>query len=116
MAPADPQPLGQRFDPRLIERTLVDQPQRAIDGCARAAPGRRMLRGFRPAAQAWPETGRFRRGGAGEIPDVARLGLAHRADRPAIDPGRGDGDEDRAVERGIARVAHTFAEFEIEFG
>ena len=40
MTPANTEPLGQCFDPGLIERPLFDQPQRAIDRRASAAPRR----------------------------------------------------------------------------
>ena len=116
VAPSDPQPPGQRLDARLVERALVDQAERAIDRRPRAAPGRRMLRGLGPAAQAGPKARRLGGGRAREIADVARHRLAYRADGPAVDAGRGDGDEDHAVIGRIAGKAHAFAEIEVELG
>src|SRR5206468_3758327 len=70
-------------------------------------PGRRLW----PAAQARPKSRRFGGGRGRKVAHVLVVRRAGRANRPAIDAGAGDGDEETAVEPRIARsaraVAHT---------
>src|SRR5699024_6641078 len=67
-------------------------------------------REFGAAAQAGAETGRFRRGRAGVIGDVARLGRRRRAHRTTVDAGAGDRGEEQPVEARVAALAGPFAD------
>src|SRR5262245_49112199 len=49
---ANAEPLGKRFDARLVERTFVDETHRPLNGGERAFPGGREGRRLGPAAQA----------------------------------------------------------------
>ena len=70
--------------------------------CILDRPGDGMWRQFRPAAQARPESGAFSLCGVTEEAAVLAPGHPDLAHRPAVDAGRGDADEEAAVE---ARVA-----------
>ena len=86
----------------VIERAGFDQSERARDGVGTAAPERQFRRGLRPAAQTGAEAGLLRRGGGREEADVLPFGRGRRAERPAIDAGRGDRHEQAPVETVVA--------------
>ena len=113
---ADAEPFGQRIDARAlaVERAVRDQGKAARDRVRRAAPRAEVGRRLRPAAQAGAEAGLLRRGGAGEEAAILELGGARRADRPAIDPGRGDADEQAPVEARVAALQRPVAGTGIE--
>src|SRR5262249_3336913 len=75
---------------------------------------RRSRRRFRPAAQARPVAGGFGRRGGRVVADVRVLRSAHRADRPAVDAGGRDGDEESPVEPRIARLPRPTADALVE--
>jgi hypothetical protein len=100
---ADAEPVGQSFDIVFIEAAGLDQRQRARHGIGRAAPERQLRRDFRPAAQAGAEACLLRRRRGRVERHVLEFRRACRADRPAIDAGGLDADEQPPVETGIAR-------------
>ena len=108
---ADAQPLGQRFHAGLavVQRALGDQGQRPADGVGRAAPEGEVRCDFRSATQAGTEARLLCGGGRGEEPAVLEPRHAGRADRPAVDAGRGHAHEDAAVEPGIMRLEDAVA-------
>ena len=92
----------------------------------RSGPGRgdTVLEVPRQAARSGAISGRQRRqgrkpascggGGRGEEAAVLELRRARRADRPAVDAGRGDADEEAAVEAGVAGLEGAVAGSAIE--
>ena len=113
---ADAQPLGQRLDAGLVlvQRALGDQRERAAHGIGRAAPEGKVGRDLGPAAQAGPEARLLRRGGRGEEPAVLEFRRARRADRPAVDAGRGHAHEHPAIEAGIVALEGAVVGLAIE--
>ena len=103
-------PLGVAEPPRepgdalAVDDAVGDQPHRAPDEVAAPVPLRRAGRRVGAAALARAEPGRLRsRGGAVEA-DVLALRRPRGAARPAVDPGRGDGAVDPAVEARVGRL------------
>ena len=86
----------------MVERAGLDQGQRPFYGALGSLPGRTERRGLGPAAQAGAIAGAFGRCSAPVEQDVTRQRRPHPTDRPAIDAGRSDRDEDAAVEGRIA--------------
>ncbi len=64
------EPIGEHIDALPIERAVADQPQRPRHHARGAEPRRRAGRGFRAAAQARSEAGRFSGGRSWVIADV----------------------------------------------
>ena len=95
---AHAEPRRQGFDVAVIERAGFDQAERARDGVGTAAPEGQVGRGLRPAAQTGAKAGFLRRGGGGEEEHVLALRRRGRAERPAIDAGRRDRNEQAAIE------------------
>ena len=116
LASADAQALGQRVDAGLVavERALGDERKAARHRVRGAAPGAEIRRRLRPAAQAGAEASLLRRGGRGKEAAVLELGRACRADRAAVDPGRGDADEQAAVEARVTGLERPVAGLGIE--
>src|SRR4051812_36326339 len=100
---ADTEPVTQALDVVVVEPTGLDQRERARNGVGGAAPERKLGRNFRPATQAWAEAGFLRRRGRRIERDIFELRRARRADRPAVDSGGLDADEQSSVEAGVAR-------------
>src|SRR5476649_1278840 len=96
----DAQLLGESLDTglALVECALGDQFHRPAHRVGRAAPEGEFGRALRAAAQAGPEACFLGGRGGGEVAAVLELGRAGRADRPAVDAGRGDAYENSAVE------------------
>jgi len=111
---ADAEAISESRNVGLVERTRGDQPQRPTDRRPCAVPGRRERGRFRSAAQTRAKSANLRRGGAGIVADVLRQRLARWADRTAIDPGGQHGNEDDAVEGGIAAVPDPLAIGEVK--
>src|SRR5262249_45705685 len=113
---ADAEPLGQGLDARLlaIERALGDEGEAARHGVRGAAPGAGLGRRLPPAAQAGAKPCLLRPRRGGEEAAVPELGGARRADRPAVDSGRGHADEQAAVETRIAGREGAVAGFLVE--
>ncbi len=109
------QTLSERGDRRAIERAFFHEGQCARDRIRRAAPGRKLRRDFRPAAQAWPKAGRLRRGRGRKEGDILPLRSRCRADRAAIDAGRRHAGKEAAVEARVTRADGTVAGVVIEF-
>src|SRR3569623_476642 len=93
----------------VVERTLVDQPECAHDDRRRAAPRGAARRRLGPAAQARAKARCLGRRGRGDVAHVRALRRARRADRPAVDAGRGHADEEPAVEPRVARQPRALA-------
>src|SRR4030095_1704131 len=96
--------ISNLFEPRLlIELSLLeplhDELRDALRVVYRRTPGCELG----PAAQTGTEAGLLAFLGGVEKSAVGRFRGLHRADRPAVDPGRRHGDEEDAVEPGIAR-------------
>src|SRR6185369_15479172 len=90
----------------LIECPLLDdEPQRPLDGCQAADPGAGKRSGFGPAAQAWTEAGRLRRGRGREERNVCRPGRAHRTDRTTVDARGADAGVEPPVIAAVSRQA-----------
>jgi hypothetical protein len=102
LALADAEAIGQGLDILLVERAEFDQRQGARDRVRRAAPGAKIGRRLRPAAQAGAKAGLLRSRGGGVERDVLRQRRARRTDRTAIDAGRLHADEQSSVEPGVA--------------
>ena len=116
LARADAESLGERIDAGLVavERAVGDQREAARHRVRRAAPGAEVGCGLGPAAQAGPEARLLGSGGGGVEPAVLEPGGTRRADRPAIDPGRGDAHEEPAVEALVACLERAVAGCRIE--
>jgi len=93
-----------------VETAFGDQRQRTRHRVGRAAPGRGVGRDLGPASEARAEAGTLRRRGTREEAAILALRRACWADRPAIDAGRGDADEEPAVETRIARRKRAIAD------
>src|SRR4051812_35935175 len=99
----------------LIECSLLnDEPQRPLDGCPAADPGAGKGSGFGPAAQAWAEAGRLRRGRRREERNVCRPGGAHRTDRTAVDARRVDASIEPPIIGRVSRQARLIAFRKVE--
>src|SRR6266702_3098802 len=101
LAAADAEPVCQAFDIIAIETACFDQAERARYRVGSAAPERQLGRDFRPAAQAWAKAGLLGRGGGSIERHVLEFRRPRRADRPAVDAGGLDADEQPAVEAGV---------------
>jgi hypothetical protein len=106
---------GEVADAGVIERAFVDETQSAPHDRRGAKPRRCSRRGLRTAAQAGPEAC-FRCGcRGGEIAHIAAPGgRRRRADRTAVDARRGHGDEEFAIEAGIATQARSLQHLRLE--
>src|SRR5579871_4667382 len=102
MTGPDPEPLGQLIDVALVERTLVDEGQRTLDGRPGPLPGRTEGRCFRTASETRPKAGMLCRGCAAIEPDIARQGSPRRTHRATVDAGGLDRHENHPVPRRIA--------------
>src|SRR5580704_18016897 len=88
----------------LIEYSLLgDEPQRPLDGRPTADPGAAKGGSFGPAAQAWAEAGRLRRGRRREEGNIGRPGRTHRTDRTAIDARGVDAGVEPPIIRRVSR-------------
>jgi len=111
---ANAEPLGKRFDARLVERTFVDETHRPLNGGERAFPGGREGRRLGPAAQARSIPCGLSRSGGWVVFDILAVCVAHRADRPAVDAGRANAREKAAVIGRVAADPSAVAFLEIE--
>ncbi len=114
MTSGDAEAVGEGFDAAGIEGPGFDEAEAAGDGLGGAEPGRGAGSGLRAAAEAGTEAGFFGGIGGGEVDDVRFLRRGRGADGPAVDAGGGDGDEDLAVEAGVAGAADLLAKERIE--
>ena len=101
MAIREAQPLRQIFRRALIERAILNQPQRAIYGGGSSRPNRNVGRNLRPAAQTRPITRGERCGGVRKIFDIAAQRSPGRTNRPAENARGPHGGEKQAIEPGI---------------
>ena len=109
LAGAVAEPAGQALDALAVDDAVADQPHGAGHDVGPDVPLGRARRGVGPAAQAGPEAGLLggRRGGVEA--HVLALGRAGRAAGAAVDPGRGDGAEELAVEAGVLALRRLVA-------
>ena len=114
MAAGDAEPVGKRFDARVIQSAVADEAKRARDEARCAKPGRCAGRRLGSTAQARPKPGGLRGGGRGEVSDVLVLGGSGGTNRPAIDACAGDGNEKPPIEACVARATRTIAHQLIE--
>ncbi len=112
LAGAVAQAAGESGDALAVDDAVADQPHGAADHIGADVPGGGAGHGVGAAAAAGPEAGALGGGRGGEEADVLRFGGGGRAAGTAVDPGRGDGEEEVAVEPRIA-AAHrlVFAAF-----
>jgi hypothetical protein len=96
--------LRQAADAVAVDHAVGDQAHRATDQVGAGVPLGRPGRRVRAAALARAEAGLLSRRGRVEEADVRALRGARRAARTAVVAGRGHGDEDPAVEAGVARL------------
>src|SRR5215472_15242596 len=94
---ANAQPLGERFDARIVERTFIDQAHCPLNGGERSFPGGREGRRLGPAAQARSITRCLGGSGGWVVFDILAVRRAYRADWPAVDAGRAHAREKAAV-------------------
>src|SRR5687768_11438467 len=99
---AQAKPIRESVDAFFVERAIANQPQAARHGGRRTLPRRCAGRGVGAAAAARPEALGLSRGRTGVEPDVAAGRRSCRADRAAVNAGRGDAGEEPSVETGIA--------------
>ena len=111
---ADPEPPREAVRVVMVQRPVLDQAQRAAHRARGAVPGRRAGGRLRPAAQAGAEAGPTRRRGRGVEAHVGGLRRLDRADRPTVDAGGHDADEEAAVETCVARQAGSFAQVGVQ--
>jgi len=113
---ADPQAIRQPLDVGLlaIERAFGNQRQGATDRVGAAAPKGEVGRDLRPAAQARPEAGLLGRRRRRVEATILETRHASRAYRPAVYLGRGDADEDAAIEAGIVALEGAVIRFAVE--
>src|SRR5262245_3690765 len=102
MPRSDAEPARQLADGRFVQEAVLDQPQPPPDQRGGAEPSWGPRRCLGPAAQAWAEAGLGGGCGALVVADVGQFRAWDRAHRTAIDAGRGDGDEELAIEARIA--------------
>ena len=88
-----------------VHDTVTDQPHRTADRVGAGVPLGRAGHRVGAAAAAGPEPGALRGGRGREEAHVLPLGCGRRATGAAVDPGRGHGEEELAVEPGVA-AAH----------
>src|SRR5437868_12141129 len=106
---------GRQFVHRyLVQRSFLDQPQRAAHHCRGAEPRRSSRRRFRSTAKARAKASLRGSCCSGVVTNVAALRRRGRTDRPAIDAGRGDRDEESSVETRIATQTRSFERAAIE--
>ena len=96
--------FGDRLEPRLlVQRALLEALHNQVRDPLRIVHRRASRRQLRPAPQARAEAGLLGFLRRVEEPAVGRLWRLRRADRPAINPGGRDADEEDAVKPPIAR-------------
>jgi hypothetical protein len=113
MAVTYAQPFGQFAYARLIEGAFGDFTKGAGDCRRGTVPGGSPRGTFRPASQARAESSRRRCRRRRIILNILFARRPRGTDGPAKDPGRADGDEEAAVESGIARQARFAAGFAV---
>ena len=102
MTAADADTFGKLLQIYVIRESLRYQSESSRDNGRSAFPCRRARRRFGTAAAAWAKSGLLSSCSASEETDVAALGRAGRAYRPAIYAGGADGREEAPVESWIA--------------
>ena len=115
MPAGDAEAIGEPLDAGIVECALADEAQRAGHEPGRAEPRGRAGRRFGPAAQTRSESGRLRRGGGRKVPNVLVLWRTRRTNRPAVDAGARDADEEAAVKPRVARSARAIAGAVVQF-
>ena len=83
--------------PTVIQGTRLDPARRGLGGAAHCVDRRMAGSQLRPAAQAGPKAVALGQRPVCKEPAAVAAGTSSRADRPAIDPGRGHADEEEAV-------------------
>ena len=96
-----------------VDRAVGDEPHGPGHHVGPRVPLRRAGAGVGPAAHAGPEPGLLGRGGARVEADVGRLRRHRRAAGAAVDPGRGDGGDEPAVEAGVPALHGPVAAVEV---
>src|SRR5260370_28418600 len=114
LAFAQSEAAGQGIDAPLVQRSQLDQRQRAGYRVRRAPPGPLVRCRLRPAPQARAEPSLLCRGGGGIERHVLRPRRTRRTDRTAIDAGRLHGNEEPAVEANIAQRQRAVARVGLE--
>ena len=99
----DSEPRRQGLDMRFVETPRLDQPKCAGYGVGAAAPEGELGRRFRPTAETRAKSSLLCRGRRGKEANILALGRGRRAKRPAINPGRRDGDEQTPIKSRVAR-------------
>ncbi len=113
LANAVAQAAGESLHPLTVDRSISDESHGAGDHVGPHIPLRRAGGGVGPAAQAGSKSGLLCRGGGGVEAHVLPLGCAGGAAGAAVDAGRGDADEEDAVEAGIFTLRRLIAAFRI---
>ena len=110
---ANAEAFRERLDAGIVtvERAVANQGKRAGNRIRGSAPGGQVRRRFRPAAQAGTKSGFLRCRRGTEEAAVFRFRRARGAHRPAVDPGRGNADEQQAVKAGIAALQGAITSF-----
>src|SRR5712691_3314843 len=115
MASAHAQAFGQLRDAVFLQRPLGDQAQGPTHRGRGAVPGGCSRCGLGPAAKAGPKARGHGFFGGPEKPDVDALSGRRRADRPAIDPGREDADEEPPIEPRVSSEARPVTDSRVQF-
>src|SRR6185312_271105 len=92
------EPVGQAGHALPVDHAVADQPHRPAHQVGPQVPLGRARRGVGSASFAGAEAGPLGGRRAGEEPDVLPARRHRRAARPAVDPGRGHGGDEPAVE------------------
>ena len=112
---ADAESFGKRGDVAVVERSSLNQFQRARNDRLCAAPGIDFGRTFGPAAQTGPISCRLCRGSGRDEGAILQLGRAGRADWPTINSGGPHAGEKPPVITGIACLNCSVTKVWIEF-
>lgn len=99
---AHPEPTGQCVDVGAVERALLDEGERPLDGRRSALPGRAKRSSLGTASEAGAKAGTLRSGRAAEEFHIVRERRASRTHGPAVDAGRLDRHEHDTIQCGVA--------------
>lgn len=108
------EPSCKRFDVIVVQCSVFDQPQGPSYRCPYTVPSRRKRRCLGPASKAWSVKCGLRRCGATKVTDILRKGLAHTADRTAINARGYHSSEDESVVSWVPRESYALTEAEVE--
>jgi hypothetical protein len=116
VAVAHPELARELRNPTAIERAGANPMRGHLRQAGHGIDQRSSRSQLRPAAETGPEPRLLGRCGRFEEPPPLVIRHPGRADRPAVDPRRGNADEEDAIEARVPRVQRALADFRVQQG